>query len=668
MNLAIIGGRNPKKLSDIIYSSFDDMAITCYNDIDAFMEAVAIRAIDIHRMILLQDGVDTVSDEGIYNFTDLIQRSYPAMKMITLCKDVEMVKFMAELFPGGNSAHFCATGLKAKMLTDLVSLDINVLNKKYENLRYVIEHKTDVEVIEEVAYQENEGIDNTQVPGYVPPPQPQEQKRGFFSKVFGLKPKSQNTKLVTDGELKNIGQGVGVDEFSQGLEQPDFGEQIDENEQGIDYNIFGGGGDLDLGLGLETNEDAMADEAHSIMEKYNNEDAEEKQIFVDLTKYNDNDSEMEEYSEKEELEDEINEDFEIPKISVNLDKEIVDDEPEYTPVLEINKDEDTDFEKLENDFDLNLPKMDLEGLKKTIEDTNIQVSSELPNAPIIPDLNLDETQDEEIDLFGDNLDSLMKDYEESNKKVVEKVVERVVEKVVTINSGESGFRNKNGIKILVITGDRRVGSTKLALNLANMYSKREKVLYVDFDRFRHGSLGYLDLDTILEEEEHVQNGLNHLKSLNILPNVLHLYRKGGFFTLLSMYGTDINDKQMIQAQEVLSKQREFTTIIIDCPLENIYLLRDILYLSHILICAEDDKVGIVNLMTMLGSCCGEEKFLSAIYDRAYYVVGRKGNVDNFRSILHEVLDLFEIELFDWNNIEVLGTLKGTKLLAERVGD
>ena len=235
-----------------------------------------------------------------------------------------------------------------------------------------------------------------------------------------------------------------------------------------------------------------------------------------------------------------------------------------------------------------------------------------------------------------------------------------------IFSCSNSFRNKNGVKILIVTGDRRVGATKLSLNLANLYARQEKVLYVDFDRFRHGSLGYLDLDSILEEEEHIQNGVSHLKSLNILSNVVHLYKKGGFFTLLSMYGTEISDEQMIQAQEVLSKQREYTTIIIDCPLENIYLLKDIIYLSHVLICAEDDKVGILNLMTMLGSCCGEEKFLSAIFDRCFYVVGRKGNVEKFRRELSNVLDMFEIELYNWNNIEVLGTLKGTNALAERM--
>ena len=47
-------------------------------------------------------------------------------------------------------------------------------------------------------------------------------------------------------------------------------------------------------------------------------------------------------------------------------------------------------------------------------------------------------------------------------------------------------------------------------------------------------------------------------------------------------------------------------------------------------------------------------------------MGRKGNVEKFRRELSNVLDMFEIELYNWNNIEVLGTLKGTNALAERM--
>lgn len=673
MNLVIIGGRNQKKLADIVYSTFDDMAVVCHPDVNRFMDAINIRALDIHRMLLMQDGVDSVSDDDIYNFSDLIQTSYPAMKLITLCKDMDMVKFMAELFPGGNAAHFCVTGIKAKMIADLVSKDINALNKKYDALRYKVEQNVQTEVMEEVAFEEEQEVRNEDIMGYVPPNQMVDEKRGLVSKLFGLGPKKKNNKLASDTGLQNIGQGIGVDEFTEN-QMPNFSQDgygsSDDDE--IDVSIFTGfGNDLDLGLGVnpeENRDNEMADEVHNIMGRYNQGDNESG--FAD-----DNELEIPKVSanlEKEDLyapkarADLLKKDE--PKVKANLKKSELDE-----PIFDIDINIDSPEEEQEEDIDISIPRVDLNSLKQRVQNVDLSVSDDvrrMNNTPVIPSMELDEAESETIDLFNTDMDSLMQDYENSNKQVVERVVERVVEKVVTVNGGggPDSFRNKNGVKILIVTGDRRVGSTKLALNLANLYAKREKVLYVDMDRVRHGSIGYLDLDNILDEEEHVQNGLNHLKSLNILPNVLHLYNKGGFFTLLSMYGTEISDEQMIRAQEVLCKQREFSTVIIDCPIENIYLLRDIIYLSKILICAEDDKVGMLNLITMLGSCCGEERFLLALFDRSYFIVGRKGNIDKFRRTVAMISDMFEMELCDWNNVEILGVLKNTVALAERIGD
>ena len=100
MNLVIIGGRDPNKMADALYNTFDSVKIVVYKDILLFMEAVSVRSLDIHRMLLLQDGIERVSDERIGQFVEFIQATYPAMKLITLCKDVEFVKYMGELFPG----------------------------------------------------------------------------------------------------------------------------------------------------------------------------------------------------------------------------------------------------------------------------------------------------------------------------------------------------------------------------------------------------------------------------------------------------------------------------------------------------------------------------------------------------------------------------------------
>lgn len=677
MNLVIIGGRDPNKMADALYNTFDSVKIVVYKDIVSFMDAVSVRSLDIHRMLLLQDGVEQVSDEQIGYFVEFIQASYPAMKLVTLCKDVEYVKYMGELFPGGNYAHFCISSLKGKMLVDLVSMNIDMLVKKYENLTYKVEQSMDSEIIDEIDPSINSNTEEEEVQGYIPPPSNKREKRGFLSKILGLGPKKSGN-LIKEGGNKAIGQGVGVEEFSTGPETVDFGEIQQQEEEPIDFSVFKGD-DISESLG---GMNPLEDEAHSIMEKYipNESDFTMPNFDEDVDPDFSGDS-FDDYGtqgnelkfhidirKKDEEEQQGYVEDNENKVSVSLEKE--DEVEEYSPILDIEETENSNFDMMENDVDLNIPSVDLEDLKKTIEESNIGVQQPLPERPIMPNVNINDTDIDDTNLEDWDMGSLMSNYEEANKQVVEKVVEKVVERVVRVGGGEGSFRNKNGVKILVITGDRRIGCTKLAMNLASIYSKREKVLYVDFDRYRHGALGYMNIEDILEEPEHIQNGVDHLKSLNILNNVVYLFKKGGFYSLLSLYGNTVSDEQMIKTQEVLTKQREYTTVIIDCPIENLYLLKDILHVSNVLICAEDDKVGLINLITMLSSSFEDEKYLSLLFDKSYFVVGRRGNVEKFEKEMNEVADLFSFEetLFDWSKIEVIGTIKGTPALAERVGD
>ena len=180
----------------------------------------------------------------------------------------------------------------------------------------------------------------------------------------------------------------------------------------------------------------------------------------------------------------------------------------------------------------------------------------------------------------------------------------------------------------------------------------------------------MTLDNILEEPEHVQNGFNHLKNQNILRNVCHYYKKGKFFTLTSMYGAYADDNQMRVVQDVLAAQKDYSTIVIDCPLEDLYLMQNILPFAKILFCVEDDKVGIINFVTMLDSNFDNENIMFSFFEKSYFVVGRKGNIEKFLNGLAYVIDLFDLDegMCKWNNIEILGSMRDINTLVERTGD
>lgn len=647
MNIALIGARNPAKLGEVLHEHFDGINVVNYADISQFMQAMLVRTLDFHRMLLWEEGLNpaTVPDEDIYEFQNMILTNFPAMKLITISKDTEFTKFFADLFSGSTFAHFCVPSLKGKMFIDMVSMDTLQLYKKYDNFTY----KVKVEAIEEtldsdVVYTDNKPIDNTEIEGYIPPPN-KEKKRSFFDIIIGRGPKEPGNLIKEDG-LSTIGQVGNTDEFSEGPVQINFNENpfAEEETEEVGYNIFQGDDNVDIGLGYDSS-NTEEEDVFGIADKY-----------LDKSSDNDNsDFDFEDNSKGSIF------GYEAPKESYNPFEE--HKKMEFEPLLNIEKEE----EKMEEVEDIDIPSMSLDSLKKVMNESDVRYSDDVFRGQQI-DIDI-ETEDADTTSFDVDMGSLMSDYDDLHK-TKEIVVEK--EKVVYVNTGgDVGFRNKNGVKIIIVTGDRRIGSTKLALNLANKYAIKEgKVLYVDMDRRRHGSLGYINLDALLEEPEHVQNGVAHLKSLNILKNVCHFYNKGKFFVLTSLYGVYFDDAHFMKVQDVLASQRDFSTIVVDCPLEDLHLMTGLIGFSHILLCAEDDKVGLINLLTTLESSI-DSKTLYTFFEKSYFVVGRKGNIDKFNKELVNVVDMFERDeenTCDWTKLKVLGTLKGVDQLAAATAD
>ena len=120
MNIAILGSKNVKKLSDILYKSFEAINVVGYDNVARFREAMVSRPLEFHRMLLLEPAVSSedITSDDIYDFQDMVLANYPAMKIITISTNPEYTKFLAGLFIGRNYGHFCFTSLKGKIYSE----------------------------------------------------------------------------------------------------------------------------------------------------------------------------------------------------------------------------------------------------------------------------------------------------------------------------------------------------------------------------------------------------------------------------------------------------------------------------------------------------------------------------------------------------------------------
>lgn len=326
---------------------------------------------------------------------------------------------------------------------------------------------------------------------------------------------------------------------------------------------------------------------------------------------------------------------------------------------------------------------------------NLEWSNKGVEIPALLDSGADQDQKSfedvnSFDIIGEDVDEYENEYRDANAitKVVEKpvIVEKPVEvirEVVTIREVPAppvvvppvapvgnAVRRRNGAKVIIVTGDRKSGVTRVAVNLANRYAKQAKTLFVDMDIRRKGALMYLGLDDILSENEAVQNSLIRVTSAQALTTLSYKYLRGGFDCLLTAHGEELEESNIERTQMVLTNQREYDYIVVDCPMEQLHRLENLLLFSEILITTGSTLMSVYSMVTEL---CGIEglgedndsTMQSLIMSMSQFVLTDTGTVEELETNLNEVCDMFDLKgsIFDVTRVPVVGTVTEMQKIA-----
>lgn len=651
MNLVLLGGRSAEKIKEIIQQNMDNVDVTIFSSMGEFVEVSNLRSMEVDRVILLQDAFSKETDlpQKLQTFNDYFCSWYPASRLITLVKDQNLHNLCKEIFLSPFMAHLCMERMKSVVVLDLVQQPIDVIKKRYGD-----DAKTQItsEVMEEVVSlnKENDSPDKEKEA------KPSPKRKGFFSALFRKDKSKKNT------EATSLSQGVtvaGIDSVKDSMDksevvnEKDTGSVSDEpyaaNTEIEDKPLEDDFGQNDLKISLFREDSGGVDVGFGV----SLQDIEnlEKSIDSDSSEFDDMD--FGGFVEENKVSDNAEGQEDIGVLEIE-DKGIETEEDS-----EFDLGFDQEQEGASFSLDLSAQTARLRELRDSVFSRDINVSLdgvEIPAVSLPEDKELDTVNVEEPSFV--DLDKLAETYEERNTKVVEKVVERVVEVEKIVKVGDNKRRYKNGIRVIILTGDRKTGMTRLALNMASHYTKSSRTLFVDFDIHRKGSLLYLGLEKIALEDKRIQNGLLLLRSPNTLKHVVYSFSKGGFDCLLSMHGTEFDEKQLYDAQKVLYLQREYQTVIVDCPFENLHYLQDLILYAEVLICTESNLQGVMN--TLLGlSKIQDERFLSFVYNNGQYFLSVDSDMKEFKTCLSYLSDLFELgeSPLDWGKLPIIGTLK-----------
>ena len=685
LRLALIGAKGAEKLKTLVDSRFDYVETTVFRTIQDFCETSDIRSMTVDRLFILQDAFDGEPDmELLVSFNNYLGKYYPAIRVVSLLNKPETLELFSTVFISPAMVHIIAAGMKSKTIDDIVEQKTDYLQEKYG---YVSKHNTDDSLNEII----DDGEDTPEEQEQQAEQENGKKSKGFFS-IFGRGKKGKKDKKGKKEEKRNEGLAQ-IGDIP--VYQPDFDSSDESDVPNFGLPQYGESEDNESQYPTQESDDLSDMDAWSRgTEEQSVQEPEPQEPDVEFTMF---DGEVsvgntdEPVVESEDLLDDLDEveDYDFPDVededtldfeTFEEEREKFDEEPaEEPPVYETGLDLDNSGD-VEADL-IDTPPVVVPDIKQQQEKFNTvkrdAMSKEVDTS--IADMNIPSlpkggfaVQDVSGDfpVFSD-LGDLEQQYNDKNIRVVEveKIVEKVIEKPVHVGGSNSGASKKvypTGVRTIVFTGDRKSGVTLNALRSAMFFGKTERTLFVDYDVKRKGSLLHYGVNNIVLEHDNVHNGLIGLKSTNMLKHVVYNYVKGGFDCLISLYGEPYEKEDLVRTQRILSTQRDYSTVIIDCPLENLHLLEDILLYSEIVICMESDLHSTVNtVMGLAGAYEEDSKLAIFLYNNAKYLLTKNPDPKKFRENLDYVSEIFSLdeEETDWSLTPILGTSKDlTKIL------
>lgn len=609
MDIALISSKSAEKVKSLIISNIDNVEIMVFPSLQSFVTEANTRTITVDRFIILQDAVENVQDlyTVVSKFSEFVLSRYGSSRLITISKKEDLTKLFSRFFIDDIYVHILVEKATPSLILEVVTSNVKDLNKKYGYKPKDVEEEVLSEVLdnpEKIEVKENNS------------------NGGWLSKLFKKSRgkgennsskdiKHKDSKHDDNTQTDNLGDdNIQTDDLGTDINRindpNDFEDQ--SNFDSININFDG-----DIGF-------------NELPKEIPNEIDSQDIVKLDFKGY---ENEFEDNSINNVLEDEDDS-------SKVMD---LDEKGDSVEVIDL----DEEYKNNVDSLDVYLPKKDIPKINIFEKDLHVDIDVKKINKIMSNDNDLN-VKDVELLIPDIDLEKEVEKYEKSNIKVVEKIVE--VEKQVQIK----GKRSSN---VILITGDRKVGKTSLALKMCKELAKNKSILYVDMDIDRKGSLLYFGFDKILDLDEKVQNGLYLVKSEKALDFVTYFHTAGNFHALLSMFGYGGNDGDIEQMQYVLSSQKVFDLVVIDCQINYVHLLKDVVYVSDIYLMTSGYLQSVYNVFVDLIKNLSEKDILQVLRNSTLLVQNDDVDYADVIDNVQIVDSLFSISNFyDISNIDI----------------
>lgn len=308
----------------------------------------------------------------------------------------------------------------------------------------------------------------------------------------------------------------------------------------------------------------------------------------------------------------------------------------------------TDYNTGHNDFDSDIMEVDEDFSNDTVEFNQVQ---QRPQQTITSATQVD-------DEFGNmNLGSAEEAYRQTTeqpKTIVKEVVREVVRDSGhgSINALKSILTGKTH-KIIIVTGDRGTGVTSTALTIANTLAKKVSVLYFDCDTDNHGLLSYINYDAFRDYENIHMQGVKLAKNGKAFHNCVCKF-ENNLDLLTTDYSCDVEPEEIEDAGSTVAEvSGEYGVVVVDCPVDKIHLLSDLVMIGNTVLCVEGSKRGFMNMLCRLENSTLAMRYKRAIVSKGTMFITKVQKNTDMKKLRDYINTIFLPSGADWMSMQAL---------------
>lgn len=644
MKLALIlGNKQGAVVKPRLQGIKDNLNIDCFDDIPSFIDMALKRNAIYDRILVLSTKVNTTTLRDLNNYWSATSKDTEVVMLSKTGVDEDKAKDFLDVFMTPVACVMLVASTPVSTIAEGVLRPVAELNNDYGIKDFLnMEIEDDVytpeepKPVEQPKVQQSTQQQTQQVQSQAQISKKSEKKKGFFSSLFGSRksqpqqqvqqqPEPQSVQQVVSQEpVQNTNYDDSVVIQQEQFVQPDYQDQSQyEQSENFEQN-------MNTGFTDESSPQSYEDAPANIEDDFADFQADLSGEVVSRA-----------------------EDTAIIEESLSQTQQV--DVSSTTENSQTSEPTQSSFgsKSFEPEFEENIP------VKNDFEPEQVEIDDDFGSEDL--DYGSDQEEihysvtnqseiDEDVSDMGVALDEEQYRQQTEQPKVIKQVITKEV--IRNVNTGNkfvalNGVRQGRLKKVVIVTGDRGSGITSTALNIARTLAKNVDVLYFDCDIDNHGLLNYIDYANFKNYEQSHMNGVKMCKSTQAFSKCMISWEEN-FYMLTTDFSCECSNEDLERASEVVAENvDEFGVVVVDCPVDKLPYIKDLVLTGLGVICVEGSRRGFMNMLCQFESNKLQTRYKRTLVSHGIMLVTKCNKHLDLKRLVNYIKAIYEPDEVNW---------------------